>query len=118
MPRLHSLAAAALLAFSVTQAHAAGTASPFTGEWAAMGLSPVVVGAPDAHHQVQATLPDELHNYAPHQVTLAPHGKDGLQSPGLDPQVTLQLVSANSATLTIKGTKPGQTVSLPLSRND
>ncbi|MFW7269311.1 hypothetical protein ACMAUO_15265 [Gluconacetobacter sp. Hr-1-5] len=117
MPRLQALAAA-LLALSVSQAHAAGTASPFTGEWAAMGLSPVVVGAPDAHHQVQVTLPDELHNYAPHQVTLAPHGKDNLQSLGHDPLVTLQLVSANSATLTVKGTKPGQMVNLPLSRNN
>ncbi|MBB2203755.1 hypothetical protein [Gluconacetobacter takamatsuzukensis] len=115
MPRLYAIAAA-LLALSATQARAA--ASPFTGEWAAMGLSPVVVAAPDAHHQVQVTLPDELHTYAPHEVTLAPHGKAELQSPGHDPLVTFQLVSANSATLTIKGTKPGQTVNLPLSRND
>lgn len=118
MPRLHAFAAA-LLALSVTQAHAAGAVSdPLTGEWAAMGLSPVVVGTPDARHQVQVTLPDELHNYVPHQVTLVPHGKDSLQSLGHDPLVTLQLVSANSATLTVKGTKPGQTVNLPLSRND
>ncbi|GBQ22927.1 hypothetical protein ACLRDC_06650 [Gluconacetobacter sacchari] len=114
MPRFYALAAA-LLALSATRAHAA---SPFTGQWAAMGLSPVVVGAPDAHGQVPVTLPDELRSYAPHQVTLAPHGKDALQSPGHDPLVTLHLVSANSADLTIKGTRPGQTVTLPLSRDD
>lgn len=115
MPRLYL--AAALLALSATQAHAAA-ANPFTGRWAAMGLSPVVVAAPDAHHQMQVTLPDELHNYAPHQVTLAPHGKNELQSLGHDPLVTFQLVSANSATLTLKGTKPGQLANLPLSRDD
>ncbi|WP_338086129.1 hypothetical protein, partial [Gluconacetobacter azotocaptans] len=96
----------------------AAPASPFTGRWAAMGLSPVIVDAPDARGQVHMTLPDELHVVARHDVLLTRKDHTTLQSLDSDPLVTFHLVSANSADLKIRGRKPGQVLDLPLSRDD
>ncbi|GBQ80494.1 hypothetical protein AA13595_0357 [Gluconacetobacter johannae DSM 13595] len=96
----------------------AAPASPFTGHWAAMGLSPVIVDAPDGRGLVHMTLPDELHVVARHDIVLTRKDPATLQSRDSDPLVTFHLVSANSADLKIKGQKPGQVLDLPLSRDD
>ncbi|WP_182952988.1 hypothetical protein [Gluconacetobacter tumulisoli] len=121
--RLHraraALAAMALLAVGAAALPAAAApADPFTGRWAAMGLSPVIVDAPDARSEVHMTLPDELHVVARHDVMLTRKDATTLQSRDSDPLVIFHLVSANSADLTIKGRKAGQTLDLPLSRDD
>jgi hypothetical protein len=113
---LAALSATGLSMGAPTGARAA--ADPFTGRWAAMGLSPVVIGTPDGHRQVQMTLPDELHVITRHQITLTRQNHATLQSIGTDPLVMFHMVSANSADLTIKGNKPGQMLDLPLSRDD
>ncbi|CAP54706.1 putative exported protein [Gluconacetobacter diazotrophicus PA1 5] len=126
MTRRLATHAAVLMALSATgaclgtptDARAAAAADPFTGRWAAMGISPVVIAAPDSHHQIQITLPDELHAITRHQFTLTRHDHTTLQSINRDPLVTFRMVSENSADLTIKGNKPGQMLDLPLSRDD